>query len=47
MTECCWDLQDGTTKCKRYNLDRDTLDALVRSGDEEYQHLQNATGHWV
>ena len=45
--ECCWDLSDGSTKCKSYNLDHDTLDALVESGDEEYQHLQNATGHWV
>ena len=45
--ECCWNLLDGSTKCELYNLDHDTLDALVESGDEEYQHLQNATGHWV
>lgn len=45
--ECCWILPDGSEECKLYNLDHDTLDALVESGDEEYQHLQNATGHWV
>ena len=33
-------------KCRYYNLDNYTLTALVESGNEEYQHFQNATGHW-
>ena len=47
VTGCCWDLPNWTKKCESYNLDHDTLNALVKSGDEEYQHLQNATGHWT
>lgn len=37
----------STEECRRYQLDNFTLTALVESGDEEYQHLQNSTGHWV
>eukprot|EP00964_Phaeocystis_antarctica_P056817 scaffold33566_cov46-Phaeocystis_antarctica.AAC.2 len=45
--EDCWTRPDGTTKCRDYNLDNYTLDALVDSGAEEYQHLQDANGSWV
>ena len=34
-------------KCRAYRLDNYTLIALMESGDEKYQHLQNETGHWV
>ena len=44
---CCFTKNDGSEKCRRYQLDNFTLTALVESGDEEYQHLQNSTGHWV
>ena len=37
----------GEEKCREYQLDNYTLTALVESGNEEYQHFQNATGHWV
>ena len=45
---CCFTIQ-GTSKeeCREYQLDNYTLTALVESGNEEYQHFQNATGHWV
>ena len=51
--ECCFTQKnpgkDGyrEEKCRYYDLDNYTLTALVESGDEEYQHFQNATGHWV
>ena len=45
---CCVTSEDGDSeKCHDYNLDNYTLDALVESGDGEYQHFQNDTGHWV
>ena len=50
---CCFTEKDPSRKnyrvekCPIYNLDNFTLDALVEGGDEEYQHFQNATGHWV
>ena len=45
---CCVTSGDGDSEnCHDYNLDNYTLDALVESGDEEYQHFQNDTGHWV
>ena len=46
---CCftYDIGRSEEECRRYPLDDYTLTALVDSGDEEYQHLQNATGHWV
>ena len=37
----------GEEKCREYQLDNYTLTALVESGNVEYQHFQNATGHWV
>ena len=44
---CCFTKSKGKEKCRAYQLDNYTLTALVESGDEEYQHFQNATGHWV
>ena len=45
---CCVTSGDGDSEnCHDYNLDNYTLDALVESGDEEYQHFRNDTGHWV
>ena len=44
---CCFTLKDSEEECRGYQLDNYTLTALVESGNEEYQHLQNATGHWV
>ena len=51
--ECCFTQKNNgregyrEEKCRYYDLDNYTLTALVESGDEEYQHFQNATGHWV
>jgi hypothetical protein len=46
---CCFTENVGRSEeeCRPYQLDNYTLTALVESGDEEYQHFQNATGHWV
>ena len=44
---CCFTESNGEEECRAYQLDNYTLTALVESGDEEYQHFQNATGHWV
>ena len=44
---CCFTEKNSEEECRRYQLDNYTLTALVESGNEEYQHFQNATGHWV
>ena len=44
---CCFTKNDGSEECRRYQLENFTLTALVESGNEEYQHLKNSTGHWV
>ena len=44
---CCCFTKGTKEECRGYQLDNYTLTALVESGNEEYQHFQNATGHWV
>ena len=46
---CCFTENVGRSEeeCRRYQLDNYTLTALVDTGNEEYQHFRNATGHWV
>ena len=46
---CCFTSDVGKSEetCRLYLLDNYTLTALVDTGNEEYQHFRNATGHWV